>query len=816
MPRLNFDIFFRDHGARRGIGELGDETDRTRDRMQRFHGAATAGAAVAGAAIVGFGVSSAKAYVEAEAAQNKLQSAFDKFPKLADTNIEALQELNGELAKKVKYDDDATSSGQAVLAGFNLTGKQITQLTPLLQDYASKTGKDLPTAARDLGKATMGSGAALKKIGIDFKDAGSQGANFDQLVGGLRTQVGGFAEKEGKTAAGQTAILENQFGEIQETVGAKLVPVLTMLGAKLLTIIDFVGKNINVIGPLVAVFGTLVGIIWAVNTATKAYTAVQAALNVVLLLNPIGLVIAAIALLVAGLVIAYKKSDTFRAVVQAAFRATVRAGLDMAGGVVHAAEKAFGWMPGIGPKLKTAAREFDAFKDRVNRSLDKVRDEQVTVRINTAAKIYGTKGGHYEGGTFIPNRAAGGAIRRAMGGYTDDKVPMYMGSYDEHVWTAKEVHAAGGHGSVERMRRGVLNGYANGGRVVISLIPNVPGQGMSNRLQRDIEHAREAVADIGTSRLQSYLKKMGSGPFSPGLIGATNFAKAQAGKPYIWGGVGPRGYDCSGFMSAITNVAKGANPYHRLFATGSFPAAGFIPGPGAFMIGSHRGNPGHMAGTINGVNVESSGSVGAHYGRSARGARNSLFGGNIYHLRGFAKGGAVGDPPYDFLNPYGREYLGEDIRKALLMDQGGMLQPGFSAVNRTGRPERILTNRQTDAFEKLVQAISYRGSNPFSNAVGNRAFNLSDFIDTVSHKSKNPLARAVGNRARNVDDFAGTISNRASRSSTPSTSGGDSCIDYNKLANALTRSMRNVRIEMDGKVVGKVMGVQADRLGRGH
>ncbi|MEX1242712.1 MAG: NlpC/P60 family protein, partial [Cutibacterium acnes] len=31
---------------------------------------------------------------------------------------------------------------------------------------------------------------------------------------------------------------------------------------------------------------------------------------------------------------------------------------------------------------------------------------------------------------------------------------------------------------------------------------------------------------------------------------ALNFALAQLGKPYIWGGTGPTGYDCSGLMMA--------------------------------------------------------------------------------------------------------------------------------------------------------------------------------------------------------------------------------------------------------------------------
>jgi hypothetical protein len=114
-----------------------------------------------------------------------------------------------------------------------------------------------------------------------------------------------------------------------------------------------------------------------------------------------------------------------------------------------------------------------------------------------------------------------------------------------------------------------------------------------------------------------------------GLVAAQQFAQAQGG-PYVWGGVGPHGYDCSGFQSAIANVALGQFPYRRRFATGSFArgsgAGGFIPGlRSAYGIGVFQGNPGHMAGTIGGMNAESSGGRGAHTGPSARGATNGMF-----------------------------------------------------------------------------------------------------------------------------------------------------------------------------------------------
>jgi hypothetical protein len=238
MPNVVWDLAWRDRGVEKGLNRVGDAAAKAERQGKAFKTAVGVGLVVAGAAAIKFGASSVRAYSEAQTAQNRLQDAFAKFPKLADTNIGALRGLNTELAKKTRFDDDATASGQAVLAQFKLTGQQITQLTPLLQDYAAKTGKDLPTAARDLGKAMLGQGRSLKAVGINFKDSGTAGGNFSQIMTGLRTQVGGFAEKEGKTAAGQAEILKNQFGELQESVGKALLPALLKVGGGLLKVVN--------------------------------------------------------------------------------------------------------------------------------------------------------------------------------------------------------------------------------------------------------------------------------------------------------------------------------------------------------------------------------------------------------------------------------------------------------------------------------------------------------------------------------------------------------------------------------------------------
>jgi len=229
--------------ASRELAKVGKSADKTGKSFKSF--AKTAGGALASIGLTAFAASSLKAYAEAEQSQARLELAYKKFPAVADVSIDSLRDLNSELQSKTKYDDDATASMQAQLAVFGLTGSEITKLTPLVQDLASFTGKDMGTAADALGKAMMGNARALKTLGVDFKSTGDKAQDFAAITEILRTKVGGFAENEGKTTAGQMAILSNSFGDLQEEVGEALVPALQTL--------------VEVVKPALEVFKSLPG-----------------------------------------------------------------------------------------------------------------------------------------------------------------------------------------------------------------------------------------------------------------------------------------------------------------------------------------------------------------------------------------------------------------------------------------------------------------------------------------------------------------------------------------------------------------------------
>lgn len=113
-----------------------------------------------------------------------------------------------------------------------------------------------------------------------------------------------------------------------------------------------------------------------VRAATMAWTAAQWLLNVAMSANPLGLVVIGIALLVGALVIAWKKSETFRAVVTGAFDAVKRAGTAVKNEIVTSFNNMVSFFSSMPSRITSATRGLfngikAAFKSAVNWIIDK-------------------------------------------------------------------------------------------------------------------------------------------------------------------------------------------------------------------------------------------------------------------------------------------------------------------------------------------------------------------------------------------------------------------------------------------------------------
>lgn len=183
----------------------------------------------------------------------------------------------------------------------------------------------------------------------------------------------------------------------------------------------------------------------------------------------------------------------------------------------------------------------------------------------------------------IEGHASGGPLHAA--GPKGQDSALFWGAAGEHVLTADDVDAAGGHAGVYAWRRALHRQYGG------------------------------PVGDDGSPMSRLYQE-----------------AEALNGGNYVWGST-----DCSGAVSQLVDAALGTTGRMSTATASSWLAEkGFQPGsmPGAFNIGWYNGGPGggHMAATLpDGTHFESGGQHGGiELGGDAAGAESSEFTNHMY------------------------------------------------------------------------------------------------------------------------------------------------------------------------------------------
>lgn len=127
----------------------------------------------------------------------------------------------------------------------------------------------------------------------------------------------------------------------------KVIPALT-------EVVDWLSENRDIVLAVGAAIGSYVAVVATFTLVTKTITAVtkgwaiaQGILNAVMAMNPIGLVVLAIVALVGAFIIAYRRSDKFREIVDAVFGGLKKFGGWVAStfvGFIHKAAAAFHWI----------------------------------------------------------------------------------------------------------------------------------------------------------------------------------------------------------------------------------------------------------------------------------------------------------------------------------------------------------------------------------------------------------------------------------------------------------------------------------------
>lgn len=337
MASRTADLLIRIQGDTSGATKALESTGKS---ASTWSGKLSGAAKVAGAGLVGLGallVSGTKAAAEDQQAQVLLAQAMKNSAGATDAQIASTEDWIAKtaLASGVADDDLRPALSNLVRATGDVSKAQ--DAMGLALDISAATGKDVQSVSVGLAKAYAGNTASLGKLVPGIDKATLASGDMTKISAELAKQVGGSSAAAAGTAAGQYQRMQVALGETQETIGGLLLPALTSLLAIFQPMLASLSQNTKLVRVLVIVFAALAATVVVVNAATKAYTAAtkiaavasriwaaaQWLVNAALTANPIGLVVLAIVGLVAAIVIAYKKSQTFRDIVNAAFRSVL-------------------------------------------------------------------------------------------------------------------------------------------------------------------------------------------------------------------------------------------------------------------------------------------------------------------------------------------------------------------------------------------------------------------------------------------------------------------------------------------------------------
>jgi len=451
-----------------------------------FAAAAKGFAIAAGAAVAVGGAmfAAARAAAEEDASIARLNAAIsanttitDEQTKQMDAAIEARQNL--------AFSDDALRDSLSRLIPRTGDVTKAIELQSIAMDFARLRGVDLSTASDLVGKVFSGNTSILSRYGFTVE----KGATATEALAMIQEAAAGQAEAYGNTTQGALESIQIAIDNTVEDIGRVVLPILaevlttfrdeimprvkefgiafanaftqaidklrpfitTMVtqvlpaiiavgGAIIGTLVKaftelgkFIGDNT---GLVLAVVGAYTAFTIAVNlaaTATRLAATAMGVFNAILALNPIVLVVAAIAALVAGFIIAYNTIEPFRNLVNALFKAIqplLAVVIDLALFIGTNIVRAFGlavtvvselakilWGDGNGPlaiALNAIGKVFDAITAPIRFFIGLVQSAIDIVRtlINLANNL------PFVGG-FLPRGGAGGPAKerqRALGG----------------------------------------------------------------------------------------------------------------------------------------------------------------------------------------------------------------------------------------------------------------------------------------------------------------------------------------------------------------------------------------------------------------
>ena len=259
----------------------------------------------AAAAIGGLAIAlgdATKAAMEDAASQAELARTLRTSTGATDKAIASTEEWITKQGQLLGFTDDELRPALAGLSRATGSIEKAQKAAGLAMDISAAKGVSLETVTKALERAYGGNLTALGKLDPAVREMVKGGASLDEVMAKLSTTFSGSATTAANTTAGQFKRLGIAMNETKESVGTALLPVIE---AALPILQKFGAWAQDNPGAFVAIAGAIGGVALAIT-----------AVNIAMALNPFSAIAAGIALLVAGVVVAYNKFEGFRNVVR--------------------------------------------------------------------------------------------------------------------------------------------------------------------------------------------------------------------------------------------------------------------------------------------------------------------------------------------------------------------------------------------------------------------------------------------------------------------------------------------------------------------
>ena len=307
------------------LSSAGRDIEQQGGRMQKA--AKRVGLAVASGfavgAVVNFGKSAVTAAQESEVATARLDQIFKSMGDTTGKAAEQAEAYASKLSMQIGVEDEAIMSAQALLATFSKvsdeTGRQagiFDRATAAAADLAAAGFGSMEGNAKSLGRALQNPTkrlTALEKSGVSFTESEKERIKTLEASGkiteaqkilleAVEKQVGGTAA----ATATETEKMSVAYGEVSESVGKAMLPLLQKLAPVLVSLGTWMTKHTNVVIALAVAFTVLAASIAVMNVALMFTTSIPIVLLV------LGIVAAVVALIAVAILL-YKNWDKITA-----------------------------------------------------------------------------------------------------------------------------------------------------------------------------------------------------------------------------------------------------------------------------------------------------------------------------------------------------------------------------------------------------------------------------------------------------------------------------------------------------------------------